>query len=134
MPDTTPPPVALSGDFLTAGMTYCGRTLRRVALEWEGGKLETELPTPAAAEDEEPPPVIALNNYQRKVVLFFADQPADTRLRGDQIAAKIKEDANTLRKHLAGLKATGVLDNDRNKDGYCRGVNFTQALDSIDVP
>lgn len=123
------------GGVLLAGGTLRGWPVSELVIRTTDGRQQTiQLPPPFQAAGEESAAAIALTNYQRKIVAHFSRLPQGTRLRGHQIASDLKESSDTLRKHLAGLVATDVLDNPKDKEGYGRGPNFDAALENMDVP
>lgn len=57
----SPPPAALDGTILLTGLTFLGRPVTRVVIEWEGGRLDTHLPVP------EPPDGPALSRIVERL-------------------------------------------------------------------
>lgn len=124
MSDTSTSPLDLNSIEQT-GATRFGRAIIRAVFSLEDGRSVT-LDIPICTEpwfgNE-----LRFTTYEAIIVDLFQRHDAEARLKGTQIASLLKEELDTLKKHLAGLVRMEVLDNDRSsREGYFRGKNFPQ--------
>ena len=100
-----------AADVLARGMIFHGRTVRRFVIEWDGGRLETALPTPG--------PVPARSSLHHRVVEVL--RASDIPLTRKQLAARLG------RKGIAGRFSSAV------RESISRGEVFEQGGDLADT-